>query len=164
MRTLILICLIAFLGSTNLNAQTPEYVGSNKCKMCHNKPADANTPSVYAHWKDSKHAKAMEVLSAAEAADPKCTKCHATAASVNKDLVTPGLKITEGVSCESCHGPGSLYFPNTIMKDRAKAIEKGMTVPSEKICKTCHNAESKHYKGFDYKEMLKKITHPKPAA
>jgi hypothetical protein len=39
-----------------------------------------------------------------------------------------------------------------------------MIVPDEKLCKTCHNAESPHFKGFNYAEYSKKIAHPNPAA
>ncbi len=154
-----LIVLVVFLGNNNLKAQTAEYVGANKCKMCHNKPAGG---AQYAQWADSKHAKAMESLNAEEAKDPNCLKCHSTYGSVNADLVTT-LKVTEGVSCESCHGPGSLYFPAAVMKDKAKALTKGMIEPTEAVCKACHNAKSPHFKGFNYKEYVAKIAHPKPA-
>lgn len=155
-----LICMVVFLGSNSLNAQTAEYVGASKCKMCHNKPA---TGAQYAQWAASKHAHAMESLSAEEAKNPKCLKCHSTYGSVKSDLIAT-LKVTEGVSCESCHGPGSAYFPAAVMKDKAKAMEKGMIVPSEKMCIACHNSESPNFKGFNYKEYMAKIAHPKPAA
>ena len=74
------------------------------------------------------------------------------------------LKVDEGVSCESCHGPGSGYKSNAVMKDREKSIAKGLIIQDEKLCKTCHNEESPHYKGFNYEEYLKKIIHPVPAA
>lgn len=156
MRILMLISLVVFLGSSNLMAQDFEYVGANKCKMCHNKPA---TGAQFAKWQESKHAKAMESLSATEAKDPKCIKCHSTVGHVDKDLVAT-LKITEGVSCESCHGPGSKYFPNAIMKDKAKALANGMIEPKEAVCLKCHNSESPHFKGFNYKEYVAKIAHP----
>jgi hypothetical protein len=155
-----LICLVAFLGSSTVTAQDFEYVGARKCKMCHNKPAKG---AQYTKWTESKHSKAMESLSTEEAKDPKCLKCHSTTGHVDADLIA-SLKVEEGVSCESCHGPGSRYFPNSIMKDKAKAMERGMIEPTEAVCKTCHNAESPHFKGFNYKEYVAKIAHPKPAA
>ncbi|HAG15539.1 MAG TPA: hypothetical protein DCG69_03310 [Bacteroidales bacterium] len=160
MRILILIFMVAFIGNSSLKAQEFTYVGANKCKMCHNK---VETGGQYAQWVESRHSKAMESLSATEALDPKCNKCHSTHGSVKIDLVT-GLKVTEGVSCESCHGPGSAYFPNAIMKSREASMAKGLILPTEKVCVTCHNPESKHYKGFNYKEALAKVAHPKPAA
>lgn len=157
-RSLLLICLVAFFGTYNLAAQDFEYVGSKKCKMCHNKPAKG---AQYKQWQVSKHANAMKSLSATEAKDPACIKCHSTYGSVDKGLILT-LKPTEGVSCESCHGAGSKYFPNAVMKNRAKSEAKGLVIPTEETCKKCHNAESPHFKGFDFAEYSKKIAHPNP--
>ena len=159
MRILMLVCLVAFLGSSNLMAQDAEYVGAKKCKMCHNKPA---TGGQYAQWLSTPHATAMESLSAEEAKNPACIKCHATAGSVSADLIAT-LTIEESVSCESCHGPGSKYFPNSIMKDRDAAMAKGLIMPTKEVCLACHNKESKHYKGFNFEEAMAKIAHPNPA-
>jgi excinuclease UvrABC ATPase subunit len=159
MKILMLICMVAFLGSGNLSAQDFEYVGAKKCKMCHNKPA---TGAQFTKWEEGPHAKAMESLNAEEAKNPACIKCHSTYGSVDEDLIAT-LKDDEGVSCESCHGPGSKYFPNAIMKDKAKSMEKGLIEPTEAVCKTCHNEESPHYKGFNFEEYVAKISHPNPA-
>lgn len=159
MRVLMLICLIAFLGSSNLSAQDFEYVGAKKCKMCHNKPAKG---AQYTQWTGSAHSKAMESLNAEEAKNPACIKCHSTVGHVDADLIAT-LKISDGVSCESCHGPGSKYFPNAIMKSREKSMAKGLILPTEEVCVTCHNSESEYFKGFDFKEYMAKIAHPNPA-
>lgn len=158
-RTLTLICLVVFLGSSNLTAQDFEYVGAKKCKMCHNKDAKG---AQYKQWATTKHASAMKSLNAEEAKDPTCIKCHSTYGSVDQDLIL-SLKITDGVSCESCHGPGSKYFPSGTMKNREKAMAKGLIVPTEAVCITCHNDESPHFKGFDFAEYSKKISHPNPS-
>jgi hypothetical protein len=126
--------------------------------MCHNKPA---TGKQYAIWLDGPHAKAMESLSKEEAKDPNCIKCHSTAATVDESLLA-GLKISEGVSCESCHGPGSGYKTNAIMKSREKSMERGLILPTEDVCRKCHNEESPTFKGFDYADAVKKIAHPVP--
>lgn len=158
LRVLILICLVSFLGTYNLAAQDFEYIGSNKCKMCHNKPEKG---AQYTNWAESKHAKAMELLNAEEAKNPKCIKCHSTVGHVNPDLVAT-LKIEESVSCESCHGPGSKYFTSSVMKDHEKAMANGLIMPTEKVCVQCHNSESPSFKGFNFDEYVKKITHPNP--
>ena len=158
-RGLIIICLVVFLGSSNLTAQDFEYVGSKKCKMCHNKDAKG---AQYKQWAESKHAKAMESLKGDEKNDPTCLKCHSTVGHVDADLVAT-LKVEEGVSCESCHGPGSKYFPNSVMKSREKSLAKGLIMPTEEVCTACHNDESPHFKGFNFEEYLKKIAHPIPA-
>ena len=78
----------------------------------------------------------------------------------------PGSKASmmDELSCETCHGPGSKYKSNTIMKDREKSIAAGLIIPDEKLCKTCHNEESPTFKGFNFEEYSKKIAHPNPAA
>ena len=158
-RTLMIVSFLFFFGSGTLSAQEYDYIGAAKCKVCHNKPA---TGAQYKQWRGSKHATAMESLSAEEAKDPKCIKCHSTVGHVDPDLII-GLKISEGVSCESCHGAGSGYKSNTVMKNREKSLEKGLIIPTEQVCKTCHNEESPHFKGFDFDEYVAKIAHPIPA-
>ncbi len=136
-----------------------EYIGASKCKMCHNKPPKG---AQYKVWAAGPHANAMKSLSEAEAKDPKCLKCHSTASAIDAKL-NAGVKATEGVSCESCHGPGSAYKSMSIMKSHEKSLANGLIVPDEKLCKTCHNDESPTFKGFDYKEYSAKIAHPDPS-
>ena len=145
-------------GVTAANAQTKEYIGAAKCKVCHNKPPKGEQ---YNKWAATPHAKAMSRLKGDEAKDPKCLKCHSTAYNL-KLSDTQTITVAEGVSCETCHGPGSAYKSPTVMKDRAKAIAAGMIIPDEALCKKCHNSESPHFKGFDYKTYLAKVQHPDP--
>ena len=140
------------------NAQDAKYIGAAKCKMCHNK---AEKGEQYNKWLASPHAKAMSVLKADEKKNPKCLKCHSTAAGVDQSLVA-SITVEEGVSCESCHGPGSLYKVATIMKDQKAAIAKGLVMPTEATCKKCHNPESPNFKGFNFKEYAAKIAHNDP--
>lgn len=144
--------------SSALQAQDAKYIGAAKCKMCHNK---ADKGEQYNKWLASPHAKAMDRLKGADATNAKCLKCHSTAASVDQGLIA-SITAAEGVSCESCHGPGSLYKTATIMKDKTLAMSKGMIMPDEKVCKKCHNEQSPHYKGFNFKEYSAKIAHDDP--
>ncbi len=73
------------------------------------------------------------------------------------------MTIEEGVSCESCHGPGSAYKKMKIMKDHEKSLANGLIVPTEKVCKTCHNEKNPFHKPFDFKKMVAKVQHPVPA-
>jgi len=158
MKKLMLFTCLSLFSATAILAQDFEYIGAAKCKMCHNK---SKTGAQYKKWAAGKHAKAMDVLKGAEKKDPKCIKCHSTYGSVDKDLIAT-LTLEEGVSCESCHGPGSAYKPNSIMKSRKKSLAKGLILPTEELCIKCHNSESPNFKGFNYKEYLKKIAHPVP--
>lgn len=139
------------------NAQA-KYIGAAKCKMCHNKTEKG---AQFNKWSADPHSKAMASLKGDEAKNPKCLKCHSTAASVDQSLIAT-ITVAEGVSCESCHGPGSLYKVATVMKDQKMSLSKGLILPEEKVCKKCHNEESPHYKGFNYKEYVAKISHDDP--
>jgi hypothetical protein len=152
-----LLSIIVLLASS-AHAQKFKYIGASKCKMCHNKVAKGEQ---YKKWAAGPHAKAMESLKGDEAKDPKCLKCHSTIGGVDKSLVA-SLKITDGVSCESCHGAGSAYKSATVMKKQELSLAKGLIIPDEKVCKTCHNEESPHYKGFNFDEYVAKIAHDDP--
>jgi len=134
------------------------YVGTNKCKMCHK---GASKGEVYEKWEKSLHAKAFEALrSKGEEKNPECLKCHTT--GLGAGGYQPGdanASDFEGVGCESCHGPGSAYKSLSIMKDQKKAIENGLIIPTEAVCKKCHNEKSPTFKGFNFSEYVKKIDH-----
>lgn len=149
---------LAFIFCTGAIAQDFKYIGAVKCKMCHNKPEKG---AQYDKWLAGPHAKAMESLKGDDATNPKCLKCHSTAASVDQSLLA-GIKVEEGVSCESCHGPGSAYKAAAIMKSQKLSLAKGLILPEEAVCKKCHNAESPTFKGFNYAEYVAKISHDDP--
>jgi hypothetical protein len=163
--------MVLFAGSA-LMAQNFKYIGASKCKMCHMKPA---TGDQYNVWLKGPHANAMKTLAGDAAkkiatekgiADPTtdaaCIKCHATVASIDAKLNATAT-MDEGVGCESCHGPGSMYKGASIMKNQELALTKGMILPTEEVCKTCHNEKSPTYKPFNFSEMAAKIAHPNPA-
>lgn len=156
-------------------APKPQYIGSLSCaKVCHKTSKQGEQLRI---WEESAHAKAWETLASEKAlaiakkmgiADPQksdqCVKCHTTAHGVAADLLDAKFSHEEGVGCESCHGPGSLYKKRSVMKDRAASVAVGLLLPDEKTCVTCHNAESPTYKPFKYEERWKAIAHPKPAS
>lgn len=154
-------------------ADKPAYIGVAKCSVCHKSEKKGNQ---LGQWQSTKHAKAYATLATPEAKalakakgieDPqksnKCLKCHVTGFGADPKLFEASFKVEEGVQCEACHGPGSLYKPVKVMKDRAASIKAGLIIPDEKTCVKCHNAESPSYKKFVFKEMYPKIAHPIPA-
>ncbi len=157
-KLLLALGLFMFLGNSAV-AQDYKYVGAAKCKMCHNKPSSG---AQYSKWLEGPHANAMKSLKGDDATNPKCLKCHSTAASVDKSLVLT-IKAEEGVSCESCHGPGSAYKSMSVMKNKDLSLSKGLIVPNEAVCKKCHNEESPDFKGFDYDKYSAKIAHKNPS-
>jgi Cytochrome c554 and c-prime len=153
---LMIICFV-FVFSLTYSAD-PQYIGAKKCKMCHKSKKKGD---IWQKWMDSKHAHAMDTLrKEKEDKNPECVQCHVVA--FNKGgykIGDPNNAKFEGVQCENCHGPGSLYKKMSIMKDRKKSMENGLIIPDEKTCLECHNKKSPKFKGWNYKEYLKKIDH-----
>lgn len=169
-RALVLLALSALVLAVALFGDDFTYVGAQKCMLCHKSETQGRQ---YVIWEGTKHSKSLEALTspkAAEAAkamgvekpaeDPRCLKCHAPLADK-----APELK-AEGVSCETCHGPGSAYRKLNVMKDKAEAVKNGLVLygSPEAIkaqCLKCH--ENPHGKSFDFASFWEKIKHPVPA-
>ena len=169
-KLLLLISVLMFITS-NMFSQAFQYIGATKCKICHNKEA---TGDQYKKWTESSHARAWKNLASPKATevgklqgvsnpqtDAKCLKCHSTASSVEKNLIST-ITVEEGISCETCHGPGSLYKSQNIMKNIELSLKNGLKIPDEKNCLRCHNQESPTYKPFNYSAYKDKIFHNIP--
>jgi hypothetical protein len=170
MKNLLLIFISLLLVNT-LSAQTFKYIGADKCKMCHNKPANGDA---YGKWLKDPHSKSMKTLASQAAldyaknngiADPakeaKCLKCHSTYEKAASNL-RAGITPEEGVSCESCHGAGSNYKSPTVMKNKKLALESGLILPDKNVCLGCHNKENPFFKEFNFETAAAKIAHPDP--
>lgn len=172
-KKLITILCLVFFAANALVAQN-KYIGAKTCKMCHNSPAKGEQ---YNKWSNTLHSKAFTALSSEAAltyakangiADPtkeaKCLKCHSTASSVEASLLEASITVEEGVSCESCHGPGSVYKSMTIMKDQPTALKNGLIIPDQTTCVKCHTKEGNpFFKEFDYATAVAKISHKNPS-
>jgi len=128
-------------------AKAAEYVGVNKCKMCHIKQhkAWAETPhaKAWAGLKGADAKKAGEVAAAlkvelkgAPTATDGCVSCHVTGFQLaggypQADEVKSAT--VANVTCEGCHGPGSLHV-SAPMAEKKKFIAKA----TENMCKQCH--------------------------
>jgi cytochrome c554/c'-like protein len=158
-----------------VSAQEARYVGPGSCSAtaCHGSVQVRQQTKVlqneYSTWVlQDKHAKAWNVLNnsvsqriakilgpaslgAADAAHaPKCLVCHALYAS-NAERARE-FDINDGVSCESCHGPSSLWLGPHTARDwpHEKSVAMGMydtknlRLRTEK-CLTCHLGTSEKY-------------------
>lgn len=168
MKNIIIVFATVLFFNISMQSQN-KYIGAAKCKICH-----ISKGKQYQMWASTAHAKAFETLKTGAAlkiagqrkianptADARCLKCHCTVSTVEASLKA-GITNEEGVSCESCHGPGSNYKAPVIMKNRCEAMKKGLIVPDEKLCRKCHNAEAPVQNLFDYKTANSKIIHPNP--
>jgi len=171
----LLVVITSFLYFSQDAAAGFEIVGAPKCKSCHK----SKTGDQWKIWTDSAHARAFETLASDQArkiaadkglGDPQtedaCLKCHATRTSLGADTVINGkgkYADSEGIGCESCHGPGSEYKPRKIMEDSEAAHAAGLVMnKTADGCTTCHNEQSPTYQGFDFDERWAEIAHPVP--
>ena len=161
-KKLMFLISLALIISSAASAQDFKYIGAVKCKVCHNKPDKGKQYDV---WMEGPHANAMESLKGDEKTDPKCLKCHSTAASVDKSLHA-GIKESEGVSCESCHGPGgnhaktALRFVDERITDEGlKLLRSTIQRIDHKQCIECHlHAAHKKHPDFDREQPTGKET------
>jgi len=155
--------------------------GSQKCGECHSLQVMGNQQQV---WLNSKHAQAYRDLQTDKAAsftaknnlvkptDNKvCMKCHTTQNYIEDKPVWSVYKLDEGVGCEACHGAGSRYLPDEIMKDD-RAFTRNGGLKGNENCLKCHsltgNIEQKLSENvcpfqnddFVYKTEFEKIKHP----
>ena len=153
-------------------AKAAEYVGVNKCKMCHMKQHKA--------WLETKHSSALANL---QKVDPKvaaelgaklkielkgtaaqtdgCVGCHVTGfhlAGGYPAADSAKTALVANVTCESCHGPGSLHA-SAPMAEKKKFINK---VASAKMCMQCHTPALSP--NFKYEEYVKRGVHVVAAA
>lgn len=147
----------------------PKYLGSQACGTCH---AGREHGFQYSRWRASKHADAYASLSTPEgwriaaemgiAGDPRtspaCLVCHSTAYRDPAGGVLESFSPQEGVGCEACHGPGSKYATESVMKNKDLALKEGLRRVTRDTCLGCH--AKAHGKPFDYETALVSIAHP----
>ena len=171
------ILFISILGLTDKPAAPFfKYVGMKSCAAtCHKGDSKGKQ---YEIWQDSKHSKAFINLQTPEADQiakdkgfntpaaetPLCIKCHVLGKDIDQSELDETFDKTEGVQCETCHGPGSEYKKLSIMKDKQQATSNGLIMHDDgaEFCKTCHNSDSPTFKSFDYDSSWAQIKHTDP--
>ena len=72
---------------------------------------------------------------------PVCLGCHATAADTEKWEKDATFRLEDGVQCEKCHGPGSEYMDESVMRDREAAMKAGLRRFTKRDCEVCRLRE-----------------------
>lgn len=130
------------LATPMSNAWANEVVGVARCRGCH--------PAAFAQWVKTPHAQAAARLTPAQRVDARCASCHST------DAARGHLH----VQCESCHGPGSAYWPEGIMRDPVVARALGLEKPdTAQLCRQCHGPHAHMGQRFDFPAALLHIRH-----
>ncbi len=154
--------------SDDLGAPGPKYVGANACGSCHKGPKLGYQLSL---WRMSPHAQAYAALSSPAAVEiakkmgvskepplaAACLKCHVTGGGPGA-AIAKTYDLMEGVGCESCHGAGSEYMPEAVMRDRLGAAKAGLKPVTAQTCAVCH--AKAHGKPFDFRTAKARIAHP----
>lgn len=142
-----LACLVLALALIPVASAEPEkavFIGAKACESCH--------PDQYASFKANSNKahswnsvlKMLPKLTPAEQKD--CFACHTTGygkpGGFESFEKTPHLA---NLSCEACHGPGSVHAESGDTDDIRRT-------PDVKSCVTCHNAD--RIQNFNFKPML----------
>jgi hypothetical protein len=136
----------------------PTFVGSEKCKKCHELAHDV--------WAKSKHSHAFDSLAKAKnpglrTFDAECVVCHTVGfgyeSGYRGEKETPKLK---DVGCESCHGPASEHVkkasderwypilnPWRPSQNETAAQKDERMQRIDNLCQSCHDIDNDvHYK------------------
>ncbi len=185
-RCVVLVAGCVALTSMGQSEDPAKLIGTKKCAMCHKKD---DTGNQFGKWQAAQHSKAYEVLASEEAKataaklgidDPQssgaCLKCHSTAYYFTEELKSDAVALEDGISCESCHGPGADYKKKSIMQNHDDAVANGMVADAKTRCVLCHNDQNPTWNperytladgsksGFDLEQAYEKIKHENPAA
>ncbi len=139
----ILVFVVALLIFTQTGYTENNYVGSEKCKDCHEK--EYRRFQKYSKKAESyKHIALME-KGLTQEEFKKCFTCHTTGYGKQGGFIslsqTPKLKNN---GCESCHGPGGDHIASEDPED----IKAKLTIDD---CIHCHNSE--RVKSFKFKPL-----------
>jgi len=160
------------------SGKEPIYLGAQACGKCHDTPQMGHQ---FSKWRLAAHAKAYAALSMPESKEiaklsgitqephqaKMCLGCHATASEEEDWRHGEEFHLEDGLQCEACHGPGSEYATEDIMKDRTKAMANGLRIYTREDCHICHRAKGSHdavlkRKPFNLDQALLAIAHPIP--
>jgi hypothetical protein len=125
-----------------LYGRHPYYVGNQECAHCHQGAGMGYQQSL---WWLSKHAKAYTSLAKPEAKQiarlsgipvepqesPVCLGCHSTSAESEDWEREDTFQLQHGVQCEKCHGAGSEYMDEAVMRDPEASMAAGLVMPTK---------------------------------
>lgn len=162
----LMVVLVCMSGWLSVSAAAPRYVGTNSCAAANCHGGDGTGPrwsSSYSDWiqRDS-HSRSYSVLlgdrsrrmvAALGYPSPahqstECLNCHALPPTSDGSSEHHRHLATDGVSCEACHGPASLWIASHVRRDwsNRKAVEgRGLGFKDTadlrvraRVCTGCH--------------------------
>ena len=155
-----------------------KYVGVQVCADCHTESTGDFDKGAFQVWESHFHAQAHKTLQRDytkqiasrtrgvedPANDWRCVKCHQAAFGAGPEQTASSYRAEEGVGCEVCHGPGSVYAEEDHGPEIANREAMGFRVLRDlsdrrEVCTSCHNTASPTFIGFDLREFSRKIAH-----
>jgi hypothetical protein len=143
---------------------SPKFLGANSCasSSCHGGGGhnqnqflvwslrDFHSQRPFATLTTARSKQIAEALQIKDpAADNRCTSCHAPLHEVPSILRGPSFQVSEGVSCESCHGPAEHWLRSHTRPDYTPAnrVASGMRdlkslYVRANTCVACHQTVS----------------------
>jgi hypothetical protein len=150
----------AWSAETNALSPSPKFLGAESCGSsgCHG--GGGHTQNQFIVWslRDVHHerpfatlttARSKQIAAALKIANPieaaECASCHAPLHEIPADLCGPQFRVSEGVSCESCHGPAENWLRSHTRPDYTHAyrVAAGMRDLKDlyvraNTCVACH--------------------------
>ncbi len=179
-RVLMAAALGLSVGSALRGEETkqPVFVGAKQCAKCHDGPGFGYQQCLMLL---TAHSQAYAALAKPESQEiarlsgipeepqkaANCLGCHATGAEAEQWEKDETFHLEDGVQCEKCHGPGSEYMDEAVMKDPQAAMVAGLMMPKKEDCMNCHKVKGSHVavlqsRKFDIDEAWQQMRHPTP--
>jgi hypothetical protein len=165
-----------FAGTPGPEVSPPKFLGSQTCSSssCHGGAAEKSNQYTIWSTHDFHHARPYATLETARSErlaevlkignptqSARCTACHAPFATVPAGRSRPGVQVTEGVSCETCHGPAENWLRSHTRPDytHADRVAAGMRDLNNlyvraNTCVACHQNLDPEIRAAGHPELI----------
>ncbi len=164
-----------FAADTNSFSAT-KFLGSQSCSSssCHGGAGDKSNQYTIWSTRDFHHQRPYATLTTARSErfaevlkigdatrSQRCTVCHAPFATLPAERLAKGAEISEGVSCESCHGPAENWIRSHTRSDytHADRVATGMRdlknlYVRANTCVACHQNLDPDIRAAGHPELI----------
>jgi hypothetical protein len=165
-----------FAEETPATVSAPKFLGSQSCSAssCHGGAGEKSKQYTIWSTHDFHHARPYATLETARserlaevlkignpAQSARCTVCHAPFATVPAERLGHDVAVTEGISCESCHGPAENWIRSHTRPDytHADRIASGMRdmrnlYVRANTCVACHQNIDPEIRAAGHPELI----------
>jgi hypothetical protein len=164
------------VAEDTVSTTVPKFLGSQTCSSssCHGGADEKHNQYTIWSTHDFHHARPYATLETARSErlaevlkignptqSARCTVCHAPFQTVPAERLGPDAKVTEGISCESCHGPAENWIRSHTRPDYAHAdrVASGMRdlkniYVRANTCVACHQILDPEIRAAGHPELI----------